>query len=347
MTVNRFIAAKKGITRWFKHKIKDNLLLTIRYLSFPAVLVINSWLRRKKIFILYRLHGNAIGDTVVMTGVVRNIAEELGCRVVVYVKQNDDIFLNNPRVLFCRSYAKMSRIEKTLTKSGLEILRGSNIAKYHPQMRDLKAYLLRHREHSIITNSRHIAGLECRTLRTEIAFGEDEQENLRRALALPPTYAVIKPTGKTSVTTKKEWGLEKFQAVVDAFPDITWIQPGAPDEPLLRGVTDLRGKTSLRELFYLIAHSTFTLSIEGLYNHIAGAFDAPSFVVYSGFSYREMTSYPNTVAIIQKHLPDCAPCFLDGLKDCPVPGKPCMSELTPEFAVATIRRTLRERASSS
>jgi hypothetical protein len=343
-TVNRFTAARKKLTRWFKRVIKDNLLLVLRYVGYPLVLGVNAWLRRRKLFVLYRLHGSAIGDTVVMTGVVRCIAEDLGCRVIVYVKQNDDIFLHNPHVLFCRSYEKMNRLEKTLIKSGLDILHGSHIAKYHPQMRDLEGYLLSHREHSIVTNSRHIPGLQYRTLRTEIAFDDEERERLGRVLALPPSYAVIKPTGKTSVTTKKEWGLENFQTLIDAFPDVVWVQPGAPDEPLLDGVIDLRGKTTLRELFYLIANARFTLAIEGLYNHIAGAFEPPSFVVYSGFSYREMTSYPNTVAIIQNQLPNCAPCFLDGLKDCPVPGKPCMGELTPGFAIDSIRRTLAQPA---
>ncbi len=343
-TVNRFTAARKKLTRWFKRVIKDNLLLALHYVGYPLVLGVNAWLRRRKLFVLYRLHGSAIGDTVVMTGVVRCIAEDLGCRVIVYVKQNDDIFLHNPHVLFCRSYEKMNRLEKTLIKSGLDILHGSHIAKYHPQMRDLEGYLLSHREHSIVTNSRHIPGLQYRTLRTEIAFDDDELERLGRALALPTAYAVVKPTGKTSVTTKKEWGLENFQAVIDAFPDVAWVQPGAPDEPLLEGVIDLRGKTNLRELFYLIANARFTLTIEGLYNHIAGAFTNPSFVVYSGHFFPEAFDYDNTIAIIQNGLPSCSPCFADGSRDCPIPGKPCMSELTPEFAIDTIRKTLEPHA---
>ena len=343
--MNRFTATRKKLTRWFKEAIKDNLLRALRYAGYPLVLAFNSWLRSKKLFVLYRLHGNSIGDTLVMTGVVRCIAEDLSCRVIVYVKQNDGIFLHNPHVLFCRSYEKMNRLEKTLIKSGLDILRGSNIAKYHPQMRDVNRHLLNHREHAIITNSRHIRGLEYRTLRTEIAFSEEENQRLDRMLDLPPTYAVVKPTGKTSVTTKKEWRMEHFQLVIDSFPDFLWVQPGVPDEPLLDGVIDLRGKTTLRELFYVIANARFTLSIEGLYNHIAGAFLQPSFVVYSGYFFPEAFAYKNTTAIIQEHLPDCSPCFLDGLKDCPVPRKPCMSELKPESAIDTIRRTLAQRTS--
>lgn len=331
---------RKRLTRWLKRTIKDNLLFLLRLAGYPLVMGVNAWLRHKKLFVLYRLHGSAIGDTLVMTGVVRCIATELGCRVIVYVKQNDEIFLHNPHILFCRSYEKMNRLEKTLIKSGLDILHGSHIAKYHPQMRDVHEHLLNNREHAIITNSRHIPGLQYRSLQTEISFSREESERMEHRFALPPSYAVVKPTGKTSVTSKKEWGMENFQAVIDAFPEVAWVQPGAPDEPLLDGVIDLRGKTTLRELFYLIANARFTLAIEGLYNHIGGAFTQPSFVVYSGYFFPEAFAYDNTVAIIQNDLPDCSPCFVDGLRDCPIPGKPCMSRLTPELAASTIRHTL-------
>lgn len=343
--MNRLINTRKKLTRFLKRAVKDNVLLLLRFTGYPIVLGINAFLDRKKLFVLYRLHGSAIGDTLVMTGVIRCIAEDLGCRVIVYVKQNDAIFLHNPHVLFCRSYEKIGRLEKTLVKSGLEIFRGSHIAKYHPQIRNLDEYLLSHREHSIITNSRHIPNLLYKTLRTEISFSTNELNDFSSRLLLPLNYAVVKPTGKTSVTTKKEWGLQHFQAVVNTFPDIIWIQPGASDDPILDGVIDMRGKTNLRELFYLIANARFTLAIEGLYNHIAGAFSAPSFVVYSGHFFPEAFAYPNTMAIIQEKLPNCSPCFLDGLKDCPIPGKPCMSELTPAYVAGFIRHALESETS--
>lgn len=331
------------LSRLFKRVVKDNLLLLIRFAGYPLVLGINIYLQKKRLFILYRLHGSAIGDTFIMTGVVRCIAEELGCRVIVYVKQNENIFLNNSRILFCRSYEKMNRLEKTLVKNGLEILRGTNIAKFHPQMRNHENFLLTNRKHLIAVNSLHIPGLEYNNPHTEIFFSQDEFEKIKNKLALPCFYAIVKPTGKTSVTTKKEWGIENFQAVIDQFPEITWIQPGSPEDPLLNNVIDLRGKTDLRELFFLIANAKLILSIEGLYNHIAGAFSSPSVVVYSGFSYRELTAYSNTIPIVQDELPSCAPCFMDGLKDCPKQIKLCMNQLTPEQVVTKIQKILSQR----
>lgn len=328
------------ISKFLKIFVKDNLLLLIRYTGYPVVLGINIWLRKKQLFILYRLHGDAIGDTLSMTGVTRCIAEELGYRLIIYVKQNEAIFLHNPHIVFCQSYEKMGRLKRTLVKNGLEILRGPNIAKFSPQIRSPDKYISNNRKHQIITNSSHIPGLKYNTLNNEIIFTESERQQMRKNLALPSIYAVVKPTGKTSVTTKKEWGIHNFQAVIDQFPNILWIQLGTLDDPPLENIIDLRGKTNLRELFYVIKNAKLTLTIEGLYNHIAGAFSAPSFVVYSGFIHPELTLYSNTIPIIQDSLPECSPCFKDGHKDCPRQTKLCMDQLTPEMAIAKIRRFL-------
>jgi ADP-heptose:LPS heptosyltransferase len=168
----------------------------------------------------------------------------------------------------------------------------------------------------------------------------EERAAIRARYSLPQIYAVIKPTGKTTVTTKKEWGLEYFQQVVDAMPHINWVQPGLPEEPLLRGVLDARGGTTLRELFALVAESRFLLTVEGLYNHIGAAFNVPSFVVLSGHFYPESFTYPSTVMIGQEPQVACSPCFLDGHKDCPIPGKPCMADISPEKVVKAINEKL-------
>ncbi|WP_455380744.1 glycosyltransferase family 9 protein [Acidihalobacter prosperus] len=334
------------LSKLFKIYIKDNFLLLIRYAGYPIVLGINIWLRKNKLFILYRLHGSAIGDTLVMTGVARCIAEELGYQLIIYVKQNEDIFANNPHIKFCQSYENMGRLKRTLVKNGLDILRGSNIAKFYPQIRAPEKYYYDNPKNLIIINSLHILGLRYNDLHTEITFSENERKKLREKLALPPVYAVVKPTGKTSVTTKKEWGIKKFQAVINQFPEITWIQPGTLDDPILDNVIDLRGKTNLRELFYLIENAKLTFTIEGLYNHIAAAFESPSFVVHSGFLHPNLTTYTNTIPIVQNSMPTCSPCFQDGHKDCPMTTKLCMEKLEPEMAVAEIRQFLTQSASS-
>lgn len=103
------------------------------------------------------------------------------------------------------------------------------------------------------------------------------------------------------------------------------------------GAADLRGRTpDLRRLAYLVSRAGFVLCLEGLYNHMAAAFRTPAFVVCSGFTHPELAAYPDSVLLSAAEQPPCAPCWLR--TPCPVPGKPCMAGLTPEFVAAAIAR---------
>jgi hypothetical protein len=275
-----------------------------------------------------------------MSSALRCISDELHCKVILFVKQNDEIFLHNPAVTRLYCYARMNPRTRSFIKSLLYILNGGRIAIYGTTLPDPGSYLLTHRPHSVVLNTLHIPGLQWRNLKPLIVVTEEERVMVRARYGLPKTYAVIKPTGKTTVTTKKEWGVEYFQKVVNAMPHIIWVQPGLPEDPLLEGVIDARGSTTLRELFCLVAESRFVLTIEGLYNHIGAAFDVPSFIVLSGYFYPESFTYGSTVIISQESQVDCAPCFLDGHKNCSIAGKPCMSGLTVERVVTTIEAHL-------
>jgi len=330
----------RKISKLFKETVKDGLLSAIRVLATPVTFLVNHWLSRRNLFVLYRLSGSSLGDSIAMSSAVRCISDELQCKVILFVKQNDEIFLHNPAVSRLYCYARMNPHTRSFIKSFLHILSGSRVAIYGTTLPDPGSYLLTHRPHSVVLNTLHIPGLQWRNLTPLIVVTEEERAIVRVRYELSKTYAVIKPTGKTTVTTKKEWGLEHFQQVVNAMPHITWVQPGLADDPLLEGVIDARGGTTLRELFCLVAESRLVLTIEGLYNHIGAAFDVPSFVVLSGYFYPESFTYDSTVFISQESQVDCAPCFLDGYKNCPIAGKPCMAGITVERVVKTIEALL-------
>ena len=42
---------------------------------------------------------------------------------------------------------------------------------------------------------------------------------------------------------KKDWGFEKYQQVVNQFPNACWLQVGISNDKLLNNVIDLRSKT--------------------------------------------------------------------------------------------------------
>ena len=70
--------------------------LVVKTLKHPLSDVINYLFKRFNIFVIYRI-GNAIGDQLCMSAVVRLIDEQYSYRVVV-ISSYPEIFYNNPRV---------------------------------------------------------------------------------------------------------------------------------------------------------------------------------------------------------------------------------------------------------
>lgn len=86
-------------------------------------------------------------------------------------------------------------------------------------------------------------------------------------------YWIIVAGGKFDYTIKW-WQIRRWQAVVDHFRDkILFVQVGESHHyhPPLRGVIDLRGKTSLRELIRLVYHAEGVLCPVTLLMHLAAA----------------------------------------------------------------------------
>ncbi len=89
----------------------------------------------------------------------------------------------------------------------------------------------------------------------------------------PTPFWIVVAGGKFDFTTKW-WAQDRFQQVVDHFAGhITFVQVGQRDHhhPPLRGVIDLRGRTSLRQLVRLVFHAEGVLCPVTLAMHLAAA----------------------------------------------------------------------------
>ena len=122
-----------------------------------------------------------------------------------------------------------------------------------------------------------------------------------------PYWLVI--VGGKSDTPTKIWSYERYQQVVDACPHVRWVQVGMTGQhghskhfnPPLRGVTDMRDKTSIRDLIRLAYHSRGALcGITGLM-HIMAALPGkpghprqhPCVVVAGGREPQNWAGYPS------------------------------------------------------
>ena len=124
------------------------------------------------------------------------------------------------------------------------------------------------------------------------------------ALAGPAQpYWLIVSGGKFDYTIKW-WDHERYQQVVDYFDGrIQFVQVGedAHHHPALKGVVDLRGRTTLRQLVRLVHHAEGVVSPVSLLMHLAAAVETPAgsphgrpcVVIAGGREPPHFTAYPH------------------------------------------------------
>jgi ADP-heptose:LPS heptosyltransferase len=108
---------------------------------------------------------------------------------------------------------------------------------------------------------------------------------------------VVQSSSTSYWTVNKEWIPGRMQATVEAMRHVGYdvIQLGsATDEPI-RGTTDLRGRTSLREAAAILAQSRLLIGLEGGLVHLARAVDRRAVVIYTGYTRPEETGYEENV----------------------------------------------------
>jgi Glycosyltransferase family 9 (heptosyltransferase) len=103
--------------------------------------------------------------------------------------------------------------------------------------------------------------------------------------------------------TNKLW--PGYQEVVDS-KVVRFVQVGL-DDVRLRGVIDMVGRTTLRELFGLVSRSKGVLCGVSLPMHVAAAFGKPAVIVAGGREPVQWNAYPNQ-HYLHSALP-CAPCW--------------------------------------
>ncbi len=97
------------------------------------------------------------------------------------------------------------------------------------------------------------------------------------ALGFPRAYWIVAAGGKYDFTIKW-WHRRRWQAVVDHFRDrILFVQVGEKGHyhPPLKGVLDLRGKTTLRDLVRLVYHASGVVCPVTFLMHLAAAVPLP------------------------------------------------------------------------
>jgi hypothetical protein len=107
----------------------------------------------------------------------------------------------------------------------------------------------------------------------------------------------------------KQWFPERFQQLVNRFEkQFHFVQVGSPSDPALAGVTDLRGKTRIRETAAILANCRLFLGNVGFLMHLARAVECPSVIIFGGREAPWQSGY-SCNSNLYSAVP-CAPCWL-------------------------------------
>jgi hypothetical protein len=140
----------------------------------------------------------------------------------------------------------------------------------------------------------------------------------------------------------KEWGPERFQAVVDVLRgSFEFVQLGSERDPRLEGAVDMRGGTTLRQAASVIASSVTFVGLVGFLMHLARAVERRSVIIYGGREAPWQSGYSGNINLTGD-VP-CAPCWY--LSKCVLEHR-CMTEITVESVVEGILQAAARRQES-
>jgi len=101
---------------------------------------------------------------------------------------------------------------------------------------------------------------------------------------------IIEPHIKSKASPNKRWAAQNWQAMVDAAPDLPWVQLGSSGATVLRGVRHVY-TASFREACAVLSGAAAAVVHEGGMHHAAAAVGVPAVVIYGGYISPKVTGY--------------------------------------------------------
>ena len=209
----------------------------------------------------------ALGDLVMLTGVVRDLHLHHPCRFLTDVRTSyPDVWQHNPLLTPLRT--RDPGVE-TIDCDALADVAGERAPLHCAQA--VAAGLARRLGIPFFPT---LAG-------GDIALSPEERERpsaVARRIGRPVPYWIIVAGGKRDAPVKW-WDAARYQEVVDRLAGrILFVQVGAAnhEHPPLSGVLDFRGRTSVRDLVHLVHHAQGVLCGITSLMHLAAAVETPT-----------------------------------------------------------------------
>jgi len=176
-----------------------------------------------------------------------------------------------------------------------------------------------------------------------VKFDANEIKNFQKKfsfLARKRFGVIMSENNYSGHSRVKNWGWKNMQKVVDSTnKKIKWVQVGMRYDKKLEGTyLDLRDKTSIRELFYIVSKCKIIITTEGMLTHLSSAFDIPCITIFPGFLCPELSMYKNIIPVVHEPKMECSPCWKAICKFGENP--PCLKRIAPEKVINEARKII-------
>ena len=195
-----------------------------------------------------------------------------------------------------------------------------------------------------------IFNLDNKNVKPNIYLNQND-ENFGRSYAKLFKNRMIILCNDTSEGFKK-WDPKRWERVIKRCANYMFVQIGLNSGKPIKGALNMLGKTTLTQAMSLVKYSKLVVTVDGLFNHVADAFDIPKVILWGIFDPSNFGYYNNTINIWKKI--KCSPCtrltyfpIQKCIKRCTnkeVPVYPqCMLAIEEAEVINAIKKMLKEK----
>ncbi len=113
----------------------------------------------------------------------------------------------------------------------------------------------------------------------------------------PQDYVIVEPHIKAKASPNKDWGWERWQALVGRL-DLDWVQLGPPSTRLLDGVRQIE-TASFHDACRALTGARAAVLPEGGLHHAAAALGVPAVVIFGAMTSPANTGYDSHVNLFE------------------------------------------------
>ncbi len=248
--------------------------------------------------------GTSLGDDLLCTIVARQLKEK-GYKNIWIKTFFPEMFLNNPD------------ISRVIVKRGQYDHAGWEVERFISKCKVFAPHYTLYDEAMDMDEipSQHIVNIMCEKAEVDVPkivkpfIWLSEREKSKGKIYSKQICIQSGGSAARNHMINKEWFPERFLKLVEQLQDkYNIIQIGSKEDTLLPGVTDMRGKTTIRETAALLSNSVFFIGLVGFLMHLARAVDCRSIIIFGGREKPGQTGYDFNINLHSAI--ECSPCWL-------------------------------------